>query len=105
MGVKRGLVSCSGNTLNFSYDLKHRQRSLYGLHPEYLKEFASRIHCPHLLIKVREADNGDIGELNNSILDIYRRNKKFRYVEVEGSHHVHLNHPERVAPYMSQLMQ
>merc|ERR1712176_152081 len=64
--VERGLSPCQGDTFNFSYDLKHRQRSLYGLHPEYLTEFASKICCPHLLIKAKEKDTveDDMGDLN-----------------------------------------
>ena len=37
-------------------------------------------------------------------LDIYRTNPKFDMVTVPGSHHVHLNNPERVAPHINQFI-
>ena len=38
------------------------------------------------------------------VLDIYRSNPRFSLVGVEGSHHVHLNNPERVAPHIQQFI-
>ena len=38
-------------------------------------------------------------------LDIYSHNDKFELVTVEGSHHVHLNNPERVVPAISSFIQ
>ena len=59
--------------------------------------FAQEIKCPFLLIK---ADRGPYYENKSraeEFIELYKNNNKsFEYVEVEGSHHVHLNEPEEV---------
>lgn len=54
-------------------------------------------------VKASDSPNYESEELVNKALDIYRSNPKFEMVTVDGSHHVHLNNPERVAPRISQF--
>ena len=113
--LKRGLKQ-SGEGFVFTRDLRHRVPSLYGFFDEYLEEFAKNISCPHLLIKVggsggtkrnlmlyfhQQASGSphyESEEIIQRFLEIYRLNNQFEMVTVEGSHHVHLNNPERVVP-------
>jgi len=104
--IQRGAapVGEEGGRCDFTYDLKHRQTSFYGFHPEYLKEFASKVSCPHLLIKAKKSMQYDREELDESILNVYRKNPHFIYEEVEGNHHVHLNVPEVLAAILEQFI-
>ena len=88
--------------------------SLNGLSQEVLEQFAKNIKCPHLLIKVRsrekektllginlqasDSPNYENPEVLERFLEIYRRNPLFTMATVKGSHHLHLNSPERVLP-------
>ena len=51
--LKRGLrPSTCGSGFVFTRDLRLVTRNLHGLSFDFLVEFAKKIHCPHLLIKV-----------------------------------------------------
>jgi len=89
----------------FTRDKRLQLYSLYGLHPEHLKEFASNIKCPHLLLKALEVPMWDSEELNQSILEIYSRNPRYQFQSVVGAHHVHLTQPHIVAPHIKDFLQ
>ena len=46
----------------------------------------------------------DSQQHNEEILELYKKNKLFDYQTVEGGHHVHLTHPERVMPVLEEFM-
>jgi len=81
----------------FTRDLRQRAGSLYGYTTDAVKEYASHVKCPHLIVK---ADGGSLYEERHvamEVLDVYKNtNPKFVYAEVHGSHHVHLNDAEVV---------
>ena len=95
--LRRGLKSVEGGYI-FSRDLRHRIMSLYGLTPDLCLEFAKNIKCPHLLIKASDSPNYEEDDIIAQTLDIYSQNANFLKVDVEGSHHVHLNSPELLMP-------
>ena len=110
--LKRGLVPCEGG-FKYSRDLRHKAISLYGLTDDLCFEFAKNIQCPHLLIKVTAnvvlcvlwsilkangSPNYEDDNVIDAMLDLYKKNPNFEMVHVDGSHHVHLNNPERVIP-------
>jgi len=97
--LRRGMRWCEEKEgFLFTRDLRHRAMSLYGFPEEYLQIFAKAIKCPHLLIKASGSPHYEDEEEINRFLDIYKKNDKFEMVTVDGSHHVHLNNPERVVP-------
>ena len=65
------------------------------------------IRCQLLLIR---ADEGlrwphENIEVDRYYIDnFYARNENFRIVQVPGQHHVHLSHPELVAPHILQFL-
>ena len=104
--LTRGITkSSSGAGFVFTRDTKHILKDLNGIAHEYNKEFAAGISCPHLLARA-SAENaatswGKEKEAMEEVLSIYTRNKLFTLAEVHGSHHVHLNNPERVLPHIN----
>ena len=97
--MKMGLKKIDESYFTFSRDLRHRSPSLNSFSPEQAEQFAKNIKCPHLVIK---ANNG-VYEDKDSVaqaLNCYRQNPEFEMVNVEGTHHVHLNYPERLIPHL-----
>lgn len=76
---------------------------------EKLKAYAQGITCPFLLILARHSVTSlslEPKEMHQEFLEIYRRaSKDFRLVEVDGTHHVHLTHPDVVAPFICKFLQ
>lgn len=72
---------------------------------EMVLEYASRIKCEYLNIKANPGLSYDRPENYTKVLDkIKSSSRRFEFKEVEGSHHVHLNEPEKVAPCIFDFM-
>lgn len=100
--LKRGMKPIDENDPEspylFTRDLRQKAGSLYGYTTDAIKEFASHVKCPHLIVK---ADGGSLYENRDvamEVLDVYKKSnpENFVYSEVQGSHHVHLNSAEVV---------
>jgi len=104
--VKRGTKSAGGDgKIVFTKDRRHQLRDLPGLPHEYCQQLARSITCPHLLVRA-SAENaatswGRERAAMEDIIQIYQGNPEFKLVEVEGSHHVHLNQPDKVLPHIN----
>jgi pimeloyl-ACP methyl ester carboxylesterase len=106
--LKRGLRKLSDeDEYEFTRDLRSTVRPYLfnDFTTEQLKAVARGIVCPFLLIKAKNTSTFEPKELYREFYDIYRdASEDFRYVEVEGRHHVHLSHPELVAPIISNFL-
>lgn len=103
----RGLRKVGEDEYEFTRDLRSTIRPYLfsDFTTEQLKAVARGIVCPFLLIKAKNASIYEPKELYREFYDIYRdASEDFRYVEVEGKHHVHLSHPELVAPIVSNFL-
>nr|XP_014094738.1 probable serine hydrolase [Bactrocera oleae] len=63
---------------------------------EICVEMAKRIECPYLFIKARQSSYFEDKKYYDEVLAILQTKPSFEYFEVDGSHHVHMNHPERI---------
>ena len=107
--LERGITkSTSGSGVVFTRDTKHILKDLNGIAHEFNLEYARGISCPHLLAKasaeIAATVWGKEKEAMDEVLGIYNKNKLFTLAEVEGSHHVHLNNPERVLPHVNDFV-
>lgn len=90
----------------YSWDPRASLR-LYLLTDGQFQSVVKGIKCPVLLV---QADQGlrwpeDSKEAVRYYLDsVYGLNKHFRLVCLPGRHHVHLTHPERVAPHVLDFL-
>eukprot|EP00095_Tigriopus_kingsejongensis_P008474 maker-scaffold18_size714446-snap-gene-4.12 protein:Tk08474 transcript:maker-scaffold18_size714446-snap-gene-4.12-mRNA-1 annotation:"probable serine hydrolase" len=101
-GLKKTVIDADGKQLfTYTRDLRHRVTGLYGLSHEAILEFLSKITCPTLLIKARDARYYEKKDLAVEALEVYRKNPDFTFVEVDGTHHVHLNQPEVVMEHIA----
>uniref|UniRef100_A0A1A9X519 AB hydrolase-1 domain-containing protein n=1 Tax=Glossina brevipalpis TaxID=37001 RepID=A0A1A9X519_9MUSC len=67
-------------------------------------ELAKRIKCPYLFIKATQSPYFGSKKYYDEVLDILKQNPKFEYHIVEGTHHVHLNEPKKVADIVNSFL-
>lgn len=67
--------------------------------------YAQQIKCAYLNIRAVPGLKFDYPEHYQEIMDIIKNKAKiFEYHEVQGSHHVHLNEPEKIAPIINNFL-
>ncbi|XP_030372624.1 probable serine hydrolase [Scaptodrosophila lebanonensis] len=88
----------------FSRDSRLKNSLFYTLSIDVPLEMASRITCPHLFIKAKQAPYYERKEYYDATLAALRKNSQFEYHEVDGTHHVHLNEPEKVASIINSFI-
>lgn len=103
----RNLRKVGEDEYEFTRDLRSTVRPYLfnDFTTEQLKAVARGIVCPFLLIKAKQTSVFEPKELYREFYDIYRdASEDFRYVEVDGKHHVHLSRPELVAPIIENFL-
>ncbi|XP_060652481.1 probable serine hydrolase isoform X1 [Drosophila nasuta] len=88
----------------FSRDNRLKTSQFYTLSLEVVLEMAARIKAPHLFIKALQAPYYEDKKYYDATMEVLRKNPLFEYQEVEGSHHVHLNEPEKVAHIINSFI-
>lgn len=104
--MKRGAhwEPASGNYL-FSRDVGLLSLAAF-ISQDVALEYASKIICKVLNIKAIPGSKYRKNELYQEILDKIKQNAKILKVyEIEGTHHVHLNNPRLIAPYLIEFME
>lgn len=62
-------------------------------------EFASKVKCEYMNIKAVPGMVFDHPDFYTTVLDKLKESaSRYEYKEVEGTHHVHMNEPEKIAP-------
>lgn len=80
--------------LRFTFDPRLKTRSRWRFTEEQVLAFLAAIDCPVLAVRATSGwpvPKDQMKTRLNAIPDVTR-------IEIEGGHHVHLTHPERVAP-------
>jgi pimeloyl-ACP methyl ester carboxylesterase len=97
--VKRGSEALDGG-VRFTHDPRLKTRSRTRLTESQVLAFLSAITCP--VLAVRALQGWPFPE------EVVRaRLERIQYLEtaeIEGGHHVHLTHPERVAPAINRFL-
>lgn len=96
--VERGSEAVDGGYV-FTFDPRLKTRSRIRLTESQVLAFLSAISCPVLFVRAREGwpVPEDLMEARLAIFQDLER------IEIKGGHHVHLTHPERVAPLISEF--
>lgn len=69
------------------------------------KRLAQNLTMPFLFIKATESPYWEKKRYYDEVIEILERNNpRFELRYVEGTHHVHLSHPERVAPVVTDFL-
>ncbi len=94
--VGEGKEKTEEKLYHFNYDLRRRVPAPYLVSDDTLLAFAEALQCPFLLVKASESSHYEADDKIQRTLQAYAKNSKFHMMTVEGTHHVHLNNPERV---------
>lgn len=93
--VARGLRPTE-NGFVWRHDLRLRQRSLLTMGEARTQAVLGAIGCPTLIVRAKDGWPLPDEILQQRLACVPRA----RWIEVEGRHHVHLVHPERVVPHL-----
>lgn len=100
---KRGLKQVEGGYV-FRRDRRLMAAPLCLTPKEDMLEMAKEVTAAVLVIKFAQGPNFESPEnFMEHVETLKTKAKSVRYIEVEGAHHVHLTHPERVAPIISDF--
>jgi pimeloyl-ACP methyl ester carboxylesterase len=97
--VERGTEAANGG-VRFSHDPRLKSRSRLRLTEDQVLAFMAAISCPVLAVRALQGwpfPEGLVAARLGVIRDLRR-------AEVDGGHHVHLTHPERVAPLITEFL-
>ncbi|XP_044583794.1 probable serine hydrolase isoform X1 [Cotesia glomerata] len=89
----------------FTRDPRLKVSLLGMLSIDFTSAYAQQIKCAYLNIRAVPGLKFDYPEHYQEIMDIIKsKAKTFEYHQVQGSHHVHLNEPEKVAPIIKNFL-
>ena len=73
---------------------------------EELEAAIQSVDCPFLYIKAKDSVIHKIDDFAQFYKRVYARHSApgFCHIEVDGDHHVHLTHPERIAPHINSFL-
>ncbi|XP_058453530.1 probable serine hydrolase [Malaya genurostris] len=90
----------------FTRDSRLKHFSGFPFSQEVNVELAKRITSPFLFIKATRSSYFEDKKYYNEVVEVLKHNNPhFEIATVEGTHHVHLTNPERVAPIVTQFLQ
>ena len=97
--VERGTEVVEGG-VRFTHDPRLKTRSRLRFTEDQVLAFLAAIECPVLAVKASQGwpFPEDIVEARMAVIPRLER------AEVDGGHHVHLTHPERVAPLVTRFL-
>ncbi|XP_024945207.1 probable serine hydrolase isoform X2 [Cephus cinctus] len=104
--MRRGMQPASKpGFYHFSRDPRLKVSMLGMLSMDLVMAFAARIKCNYLNIRAVPGYPLEQPENYDKVMNQIKLGaKKFVYKHVEGSHHVHLNNPERIAPIIQEFL-
>jgi pimeloyl-ACP methyl ester carboxylesterase len=97
--VERGTEGVEGG-IRFTHDPRLRTRSRLRLTENQALAFLRSITCPVLAIRALQGWPFPVEVFNGRMTAI----PDLQLVEIDGGHHVHLTHPERVAPPIQDFL-
>ncbi len=97
--VERGTVPCEDG-VRVAHDLRLRARSRLRMTEEQVRDVLAAIRCPVLAVRARDGWPFPAEQVAARLTAIH----DLRVHEVDGGHHVHLVHPERVAPLLQDFL-
>ncbi|XP_017882336.1 probable serine hydrolase isoform X2 [Ceratina calcarata] len=104
--MKRGIrPSSNPEKYYFSRDPRLKVSALGMMSMDLVLAYATQIKCAYLNIRAMPGLKLDHPENYDIVMDQIKMGaKKFEYHKVEGSHHVHLNNPEKIASIIDNFL-
>lgn len=104
--MQRGMSrTVNKNGYHFSRDVRLKVASLGMFSIEYVLEYAKKIKCKVLNIKANPGMDWDNPQHYGMVIDVIKKHASLVVChEVAGTHHVHLNEPEKVLPFIVNFL-
>lgn len=108
--MRRGMGSAPkeagiNNGYHFVRDLRLKASGMAMFSLEQVLCYAERIKCDVLNIRAMPGMVFENAEVYPKVLEHTRKNaKSLRYEEVPGTHHIHLNSPERIYKFVDEFL-
>ncbi|RWS23350.1 serine hydrolase-like protein [Leptotrombidium deliense] len=103
--LKRGASKTEGNCYVFNRDLRLRSLLFTRQTDETLISYFSRLKCNLLVIIAEKGVKHDDDEVQKKFLKVYSEYaKRFKFVAIDGEHHIHLNNASAVVPYINDFI-
>ncbi|KAK7075368.1 hypothetical protein SK128_014837 [Halocaridina rubra] len=103
--MKRGTKQHKNGQYSFTFDPRIKVANLLSMTVEQQKAFAQNLQCKMLIIKASAGPWYEDKAVYDEMLSIYReKTEVFKFVTLEGSHHIHLNNPELAAPVIFDFL-
>lgn len=108
--MRRGMASAPielhKNGYHFSRDLRLKVAAMGMFSLDQVLAYAKRITCSVLNIRASPGKEFDDPGVYGQVIDTMRQSsRKLQFETVLGTHHLHLNTPDRVAPIISQFLE
>jgi hypothetical protein len=102
--LKRGLKEVEGGYV-FRRDRRLLAAPLGFIPKQDLLHLARKVTAEVLIIKYSEGPQFEpVEDLMEHIKALKTNSKNVKFVEVEGTHHAHLRHPERIFPFIIEFL-
>lgn len=88
----------------FSRDSRLKTSLFFAFSQDLAVEMARRIECPYLFIKANQGPYYEDRKYYDEVIEILTQKPNFEYHMVDGTHHVHLNEPEKVAKIINSFI-
>ncbi|XP_055910810.1 serine hydrolase-like protein [Eupeodes corollae] len=104
--LKRNIKPSAKDPTKYSFSRDDRLKSMlfYALPQELVCDMAARISCPHLFIKALQAPYYEKRSNYDEVINVLTKKPTFEYHQVDGTHHVHLNEPEKLADIINPFI-
>lgn len=103
--MKRGVKSCGNNKFQLNRDIRIKYINPLFIQEEICLQYIKQIQAAYLFIKTNDNIYEEPVEIFNESLAQFRKyNQRFEMVQVNGTHHVHLNNPTTIASKISEFL-
>lgn len=103
-GMTKVLKENGEEGYHFSRDLRLKISLMGMFSREQVLAYAELIKCHVLNIRAVPGMKFENEEIYGMVIDAMRKNANVEYEEVPGTHHLHLNTPERIAGIISSFL-
>lgn len=105
--IERAVVESKDSPGKFHFSRDIRVKYMFDFHfaQDLCLEMAKHIRIPHLFIRASDKMFSEHPKHIKEIVELLQRtNPHFQVAHVVGTHHMHLNSPELVAPHVNEFL-
>lgn len=97
--------ACYPNKYYFARDSRMKYVNEFYFDQNICLELGKRIRIPHLFIKSNDSNFSEkFSNIRETVSMLKKLNRLFEMYHVKGTHHVHLNNPERIANVITRFL-